>query len=40
MHCMKTYFIDFTIQLSNGSVVLSQTFSVVSRNIDVAVSFF
>lgn len=33
---MKTYFIDFTIQLSNGSVILSQTFSVTARNIDSA----
>lgn len=33
---MKTYFIDFTIQFSNGSVMLSQTFSVTARNIDSA----
>lgn len=33
---MKTYFIDFTIQLSDGSVIFSQTFSLVARNIDSA----
>jgi hypothetical protein len=33
---MKTYFIDFIIQLSDGSVIFSQTFSVTARNIDSA----
>lgn len=36
---MKTYFIDFTIQLSNGSVIFSQTFSVSAWNIDSATIF-
>lgn len=36
---MKTYFIDFTVQLSGGPVVFSQTFSVVCRNIDFATIF-
>lgn len=33
---MKTYSIYFTVQLSDGSVIFSQTFSVASRNIDTA----
>lgn len=33
---MKTYFIDFTIQLSDGPDVFSQTLSLVARNIDFA----
>lgn len=36
---MKTYLIDFTVQLSDGSVIFSQTFSVASRNIDFAATF-
>lgn len=36
---MKTYFIDFTIQLSNGFVILSQTFSVSARNLDSAIIY-
>jgi hypothetical protein len=36
---MKTYLIDFTVQLSDGSVIFSQTFSVVSRSIDFAATF-
>jgi hypothetical protein len=36
---MKTYSIFFTVQLSDGSVIFSQTFSVVSRNIELATIF-
>lgn len=36
---MKTYLIDFTVQLSDGSVIFFQTFSVVSQSIDSATTF-
>lgn len=35
---MKTYFIDFTIQRSDGSIVLSQAFSTTSQSFDFASS--
>lgn len=35
---MKTYFIDFTAQCSDGSIVLSQTFSTTSRSLDLVSS--
>ena len=35
---MKTYFIDFTVKRSDGSIVLSQTFSTTSRSSDFASS--
>lgn len=36
---MKTYSIYFTVQLSDGSVIFSQVFSVVSRSIESAAMF-
>lgn len=33
---MKTYFIDFTVQFSNGVTVLSNTFCTTSRSFDFA----
>ena len=35
---MKTYFINFTVQRSDGSIVLSQAFSTTSQNFDFASS--
>ena len=35
---MKTYFIDFTVHRSDGSVVLSETFSTTSQSFNFASS--
>lgn len=35
---MKTYFINFTVQRSDGSIVLSQAFSTTSQSLDSASS--
>lgn len=35
---MKTYFINFTVQRSDGSIVLSQAFSTISQSFDFASS--
>lgn len=35
---MKTYFINFTVQRSDGSIVLSQAFSTISQSLDFASS--
>lgn len=37
---MKTFFIDFILEYSNGGFILSQTLSVMARNVDFASSIF